>query len=370
MKIHLLLPFGLLLFALVFCPPQTNAETVTDALGRDVDLPDTIDHVICSGAGCLRLLTYLQAQDMIVAVDDMETRRSRFDSRPYALANPQFKSMPTFGEFRGHDNPELILTLDPQPDVIFKTYTSSMGYDPEELQAKTGIPVVVLNYGDLGRLRHQLYQALRIMGGVVGKQDRAEQVIDFFSTEIATLEQRTANIPESEKPTVFIGGVAFKGPHGYQSTEPAYPPFTFVNARNLAYDETLSGKELRHADMAKEQIVQWDPDYLFLDLSTLQMGEGIGGLHELRTDPAYQTMTAVNKGEVYGLLPYNWYTKNYGSILANAWFIGKLLYPEQFTDVEPAAKADAVYEFLVGKPVFSQMNKAFGNLAYQRIPLK
>ena len=38
---------------------------------------------------------------MIVAVDDIETRRKQFDARPYALANPQFKKMPIFGSSAG-----------------------------------------------------------------------------------------------------------------------------------------------------------------------------------------------------------------------------------------------------------------------------
>jgi iron complex transport system substrate-binding protein len=342
---------------------------ITDATGRKVEVPEEVNRVICSGSGCLRLLTYLQAQSLAVAVDDMEVRRRKFDARPYALANPQFKEMPIFGEFRGHDNPELILTLEPQPQMIFKTYASSMGYDPVELQDKTGIPVVVLNYGDLGELRPQLYQSLRTMGKVVGMEPRAEEVIAFFETQIGELEQRTANIPEKDQPTVFVGGVAFKGPHGYQSTEPAYPPFKFVGARNLAYDTGLSGKELRHSDVSKEKIVEWNPDYLFLDLASLQLGEEAGGLHELRTDPAYRTLSAVKEGKVYGLLPYNWYTKNYGSILANAFYVGKLLYPDRFTDVNPEAKTDDIYTFLVGKPVYKAMNNLFDGLAYKPVPV-
>jgi iron complex transport system substrate-binding protein len=306
---------------------------------------------------------------MVVAVDDIEARRRRFDARPYALANPQFKQMPIFGEFRGHDNPELILSLEPQPQVIFKTYASSMGYDPVELQDKTGIPVVVLNYGDLGELRPQFYQSLRTMGKVVGMESRAEDVVAFFETQIGALERRTADVPEKDKPTVFVGGVAFKGPHGYQSTEPAYPPFKFVGAKNLAYDIGLSGKELRHSDISKEKIVEWNPDYLFLDLASLQLGEGAGGLHELRTDPAYRTLSAVKQGKVYGLLPYNWYTKNYGSILANAFYIGKLLYPDRFSDVNPEKKADEIYTFLVGKPVYKDMNDIFDGMAYKSVPV-
>lgn len=350
-------------------PAMAGERKVVGSQGREVLIPEKVERVICSGSGCLRLLTYLQAQDMAVAVDDIESRRRQFDARPYALANKQFKTMPIHGQFRGHDNPELILTLEPQPQVILKTYSSSMGYDPVELQDKTAIPVVVHNYGDLGRMRPDLYKSLRLMGEVVGKQQRAEDVIAFIEGEIDDLKKRTADIPEESRPSVYVGGVAFRGPHGYQSTEPAYPPFKFVNANNLAYDKGLSGKELKHSDVAKEKIVEWNPDYLFLDLATIQLGDSAGGLYELRNDPAYRTLTAVKEGRVYGLLPYNWYTKNYGSILANAYFIGKLLYPERFTDVDPAAKADEIFTFLVGAPVFKEMDDMFQNLPYTKIPV-
>ena len=357
-----------LLVLFMALPAVAGSRTVDNYAGESVTIPDEVRRVICSGPGCLRLLTYLQAQQMAVAVDDIETRRRQFDARPYAIANPQFKTKPVFGQFRGFDNPELILNLEPQPDVIIKTYRT-MGYDPEELHEKTGLPVVVINYGDLGKMRPALYQSLRIIGDVVGRRERAEAVIEYMETLITDLNKRTADVPESERPSVFVGGVAHKGPHGYQSTEPAYPPFSFVNARNLAYGKGLSGKELQHSDIAKEKIVEWNPDYLFLDLSTLQLGDETGGLYELRNDPAYRTLTAVREGRVYGLLPYNWYSKNFGCILANAYYIGKLLYPDRFADVDPAAKADEIFTFLVGEPVFKAMDGMFQNLGYKPIPM-
>ncbi|WFS63242.1 iron ABC transporter substrate-binding protein [Pseudodesulfovibrio thermohalotolerans] len=364
-KIHLVYAF-LLLFLTV--PMDGAARTLTDSTGRNNEIPDKVDHVICSGSGCLRLLTYLQAQDHAVAVDDIEARRRKFDARPYAIANPQFKEMPIFGQFRGHDNPELILTLERQPQVILKTY-SAMGHDPQELQDKTGIPVVVLNYGDLGANRPEMYKSLRIMAKVMGREQRAEDIINYMEGLIADLSRRTGDMPGQERSTVYVGGVAFRGPHGFQSTEPAYPPFTFINAINLAYEAGKAGKSLNQSDIAKEKIVEWDPNVLFLDLATLQMGDGAGGLYELRTDPAYRMLTAVKEGQVYGLLPYNWYTQNFGSILANAYFIGKVLYPERFTDVDPQAKADEIYTFLVGKPVFKDMNAQFKGLAYKPVPV-
>lgn len=361
--VHRLSPLATVLILTLFTALPVQARSVTDSTGKEVEIPDAVERVICSGSGCLRLLTYLQAQSLIVAVDDIEGRRTKFDARPYALANPQFKTMPIFGQFRGHDNPELILTLEPQPQVILKTY-SVMGHNPAELQQKTGIPVVVLDYANLGARREQLFSTLRLMGKVVDREQRAESVIAFIAAQIDDLTRRTADIPKTDRPSAFVGGVAFRGPHGFQSTEPAYPPFAFVNARNLAHDAGSAGKGLSQSDVAKEKIVEWDPDYLFLDLATLQMGDRAGGLFELRNDPAYRTLTAVKEGRVYGVLPYNWYTNNYGSILANAYFIGKTLYPDRFADVDPVAKANEIYSFLVGKPVFEDMNRMFQGLGY------
>ena len=344
-----------------------DLRTIIDAAGRKVTIPKNIEQVVCSGPGCLRLLTYLQSQDKIVAVDSMEKRKSIFDARPYALANPQFKEYPLFGEFRGHDNPELIMGLNPFPQVIFKTY-SSMGYDPAKLEQKTGIPVVVLNYGDMFKYRKDFFNAMQIMGDVMDKEQRAEELIAFFKGQIKELEQRSSDVKEAEKKSCFVGGIAFKGPHGFQSTQPLYPPFLFINAKNVAGLGKV-GKDLSSSIISKESLVKWDPEILFLDLSTLQMGKGAGGLHELKTDPVYQTLSAVQKGNVFGVLPYNWYSRNFGSILADAWYAGKLLYPDKFSDIIPAKKADEIYVFLVGKPVFSLMNKAFQGMAFKKVPL-
>jgi iron complex transport system substrate-binding protein len=358
-----------MIFAVLFSAISSFPEekVMIDAAGRKVKLSDRVERVICSGAGCLRLLTYLQGQDLIVAVDDMEKRRPMFDARPYALANPQFKGYPLFGEFRGYDHPELIMALNPQPQAIFKTF-STMGHDPEKLQKKTSISVLVLEYGDLANHRNSFYQALRMMGMVVNRERRAEEVVSFFESAIQDLGNRTSGIPEREKKTCYVGGIAFRGPHGFQSTELDYPPFLFVNARNVACGSFM--KEGGQSNVAKEKIIEWDPEILFLDLSTLQMGDKAGGLFELKTDVAYRTLGAVQRGQVYGVLPYNWYAQNFGSILANAYFIAKLLYPHRFRDIDPEAKADEIYTFLVGKPVFREMDRMFQGLAFKKISVK
>ena len=86
----------LLLLILSIISIPAKARQITDAHQRTVNVPEKIDRIICSGSGCLRLITYFNAQDLVVAVDDIEKRTKKFDARPYFLANPQYKKLPVF----------------------------------------------------------------------------------------------------------------------------------------------------------------------------------------------------------------------------------------------------------------------------------
>lgn len=295
----------------------------------------------------------------------MEKKESMTRILPYAAANPHFRSLPLFGDFRGNDNPELIVGLDPAPQVIFKTFPA-MGYDPVELQQKTGIPVVVLNYGDLSEYREDFFSSLRIMGQVLDRSARAEAVIDFITSSIQMLEQLTSEAAAPERKTCFVGGIAFKGAHGFLSTQPVYPPFAFINAQNIAGNGS-SGSGMSNTVFSKESLVAADPDIIFIDLSTLLMGSGTDGLHELMTDRVYQGLTAVRERKVFGLMPYNWYTQNMGSILADAWYAASILYPDRFPGMNPAEKADEIYQFLLGRPVFDKISQPFSGLVFKQL---
>lgn len=341
---------------------------ITDMAGRTMTIPQKVDRIICSGSGCLRLLTYLRAHDRIVAVDSIEIKGSPIDARPYAVANPQFKNYPLFGEFRGYDNPELIAGLRPQPQVIFKTF-AGRGQDPDHLQAKTGIPVIVLEYGNLTYGRKQLDRALRLMADVIGKKRRAEEVISLFDTLEQDLMRRTHDIPRDQRPSCYVGGLGQAGPHGFQSTEPSFAPFVFTHAKNVAAPSP-GEKPLSFATVAKEKIVFWNPDVIFLDVSTLRLGSGASALDQLRTDPAYRDLAAVRKGDVFGLFPCNSYGENFETVFANAYYVGKILYPERFSDVQPLAKAEEISKILNGGAAFETLNKRFEGLAFNRIRIE
>jgi len=353
--------------------PATSAalseRILTDGFGRTVTVPVPATEVLCSGSGCLRYLVYLQGEDLIVGVDSIEKEGREMEGRPYALVHRDWmKDLPLFGEFRGKDDPEKVIAIDPQ--LVFKTGAAGQASATNAeavntLQDKTGIPVIGFLYGSLRNdvEKAEMYEGLRLMGKVTGKDARAEEVIAYIEMTMADLEQRTGDIPAEEQKRVYVGGVSLSGAHGIISTEPAYPPFLWVHAVNVA-----SGAGTAHIDVAKEAIVDWDPEYIFIDVGTTQM-DNEGAIGQLKTDPALKGLSAVKNGRVYGVLPYNFYNTNYETVFADAYFIGKILYPDRFADIDPAKKADEIYTFFVGKPVFNDLNSQFRDLGFAQIPL-
>lgn len=99
-----------------------------------------------------------------------------------------------------------------------------------------------------------LFKSLELAGKILGKEERAKEVIEFIKNCQNDLNERTKDIPDDKKPSVYVGGIGYKGLHGIDSTECKYPPFVAVNAKNVA-DEL--GKE-GHVFVTKEQILKWN----------------------------------------------------------------------------------------------------------------
>ena len=324
--------------------PDGETRTVKDMLGRDVEIPVDVEGVVGIEAGALRMLVYMEAQEMVVGVEEIESRENVAGGaeKPYIIANPELKELQQIGPMHGGDA-ELILESD--PDVILWTYTTAK--DADDLQEKTGIPVIGLQYGDLNQGKETFYDALRLVGNVTGKEERAEYLIDYIEDTMRDLRERTEDIPSTME--AYVGGIGYKGAHGILSTEPAYTSFSLVNVDNVA-----SGIGLEHAFIDQEQLLEWDPEHIFVDEGGYSITVDDLG------DSAYGIIEAVEENRIYGVLPYNWYTINYGTVLANSYYIGAVLYPDRFSDIDPGEKADEIYTEMVGGNAYYEMSDHFG----------
>lgn len=327
--------------------------TVTDLGGRQVQVPQQPQQIICLGPGCLRLICYLNAVDRVAAIEQYEIKRPL--GRPYRYAHPELAQLPVVGPGGPggiNKDPDLEAVLRVKPDLIFITYMEPAR--AQAMQQKLGIPVVVLTYGRLATFDAVVYQSLRLAGKILGREQRAEEIVSFIENTRQDLQQRTADIPDRKKPWVYVGGVGYRGAHGLASTEPRYIPLAWVGAKNLA--QKVSRRD--HVFVDQEQLLAWNPKIIFLDGTGFQLVA-----QEYQKDPGfYKGLQAFQKQQVYLLFPFNFYMTNIGTALADAYAVGRVLYPEKFAAVDLPRRADEIYTFLVGQPVYDSMVKDFGQL--------
>lgn len=324
---------------------------VTDMFGRTINVTRDPDRVVGTGAGALRYLVYLDAVDKVCGVENVERDEEvdpRTELRPYNLAHPAIRALPSIGPIWGGEA-ELIVAAG--PEVVFTTNYQQAG-DLDALQTQLGIPVVGLIYGDLGASIDTLWTGLNLTARVLGKTARFAALKTYVESVLDDLATRASQVPAGARPTCYVGGVGYRGTHGISSTKPRYDPFALVNATNVA--TALGGG---HQFVDPEQVITWDPQKIFID------GGGYALMMDDLASGVYDSMQAVQAGEIYILLPYNWYTANLETILVDAYFVGKTLFPEQFSGVNLNTTAAEIYTNFVGSDVFAPMMRNFENSA-------
>ena len=348
---------GLVLFLLgaLVVPGVWGQEKmkVLDLEKRIVEVPKNPERVVCLGPGALRLICYLDMTKKVVGVERFE--KSPPVGRAYLWANPELGKLPVIapgGPAGINKEPDLESVLKINPRVIF--IANMEPAKAEALQKKLNIPVVILSYGGFATFDDVVFESLRLAGKVLGAEKRAEEVVAYIENARRDLLKRTEPFDEKKKPRVYIGGIGFRGIQGIESTDASYFPLDWVRAKNLAKGIAPRG----HLFVEKEKILAWDPDLVFLD------GGGLGNIRQdfQKKPEFYRNLKAFRNRKVHLLFPYNWYVTNIDTAIADGYAAGKILYPELFQDIDPPRKADEIYSFLLGKPIYGQLEKEIGKL--------
>ena len=331
---------------------------VVDTWGREVEIPATVDSIVCLGSGAPRMAAYLGVMDMLVGAEDHDIK-SKTVLRDYNVVyQEQLKDLPSVGAGGGsganNGYAEQIILV--QPDVILAGFSQEAA---EELQSQTGIPVVCVRYLSINFVDESFYSAMRVFAEVVGAQARCEAVLQFIDACKADLNDRTKDIPDSEKQTVYTGAVTFSGRHGFAGTYANFGPFLGIHALNVA-DEV---KDTNYFETDLEKIVQWDPDVIFLDPGNMDLVND-----EYKTNPGYfQALRAVQEGNVYSMPSFNNCSTNITYAIMNAYYAGIVLYPEAFADVDMATIGGRILETMLGENFFEEMEA--GGLFYGKLTL-
>ena len=324
---------------------ETAPETriITDSMDRNVEVPYSVERIVCVGVGALRYTCYVGGADRVVGVEDYETKPGM--SRLYNYVNfDLFQNLPVTGT-NGEPFVEEIINVDPQV-IVMSSYASQ---DPEELSQKTGIPVVVVPGSDT-TLDEKAYVTIRILGELYQLEDRAEDLTAYLKSIQKDLDDRTASIAEDAKPTCYVGGVSFKGHHGFEGTEAYYGPFELIHAKNLANTTGQTGA----FNIDVEQVLSWDPEIIFLDFNGMNLINEDYGVHP----EFYNALTAVQEGKVYSQISFRSSASNLETALADAYYAACVMYPQQFQDIDPVEKAGEIFTKLLGSNPYHDLEEA------------
>lgn len=347
-----------LVLGLLGCGKPSNAENnppkrvIVDSDGRHVEIPVDVRRVVCIGPGALRYAVYADGVKKIAGVEFGEGLDNPAKCFSYAYRSI-FSKLPIIGR-NGTPNEEAIVVL--SPDVIITTNSPESA---NAMQLKTGIPAVTIPIPE-SAFDDDARSALRIVGEVLGTQDRCLRLWEYIKSLEADLKSRTSFGDSYARPNAYIGGVSFRGAHGLEGTQSQYPPFEAVGANNLADSIGIQGA----FDVDIEQIIKWDPQYIFLEINNIAL---IEGLLEKRPE-ILETLSAVREDRVYSNVAFRFSATNTEMAIANAYYVGKVLYPEKFSDIDIEKKTDEITKEFLGIPLYSHLKKS--GCEFKKINLK
>ena len=167
--------------------------------------------------------------------------------------------------------------------------------------------------------------------------------------EAAAISARVADIPESEKPSVYICGLGNWGTTDHLMTAESYASFEVAGVKNAVSGLGMEGV----GPIEEEKFVELGEtmDIIIMDAAAVK---NIKPLYA--EDPTmFDTCKAWKDGQVYLEMAYNAYYTNYEIALLNTWFIAKTVYPEAFADIDMTAKTNEVTKQFLGSELADEI---------------
>ena len=342
----------------------TNSEQkedtfiIKDMLDRDVEIVKNPTSFACIGPGCLRQFSYVADPSTLVGIENCETTESSTATKPYLNRIPNISELPIIGQGGPKDTTDKEKLISLKPDVLFTSYIQDKSAI-EQIQKQTRIPVVAVGYNSNGLFAKDIYKSIKLIGEITGNKERADEVVNYFETSKTELVSKSSKNPTTK--TAYVGAVNHRGSFGIESTTGDFPIFDVLNIKNVVNDKGVT----TFAKIEKESLISMQPDVMIIDVGGLSHV-----LEDMKEHPTfYSNLEAFKNHEVYTELPFVFYSNNFDVALANAYFIAKTFYPEEFKDLDIVAKFKEIENTLLGVDVYDKMVDYFkcgyGKLEYQ-----
>lgn len=288
---------------------ETKPVTIVDSTGNTFSLPGTADRIIVTNSDSAEVLIALGATDLIVGVPNNVKNNPN-------LAG-YFDDTPSIGEWTS-PNMESIIEL--KPDVVIAyAYAKPKNMDSFN---QAGIPVLLLDCYKMDNITSDI----RKLGVLTGRQDRAEEYAGFMEPQITLVTQRTANLSDDEKPSVFWESNMYKLSTVINGSG-GDTLIRMAGGRNIASD-------LPSGSISNEWVVQQNPDIIIkVGLNYATAANMTETRSAIMSRTGMPMVKAVKDGKVYVISStLTFGPKGFIGLL----YVAKIIHPDLFSDVDPA----------------------------------
>jgi len=290
---------------------QTNSNpavtTVTDALGRTVNVPEQITSIYCMGASSLRLVSYFDAVDKVQAIETEGTFNTRNDQTYYLINKAAFSSLPKVAT-----TAEAILALNPS---IILTSLAEDSATADLLQSQTGSPVYVINvnveFGDA------FYNQVTSIGNLLGEPARAKALNEGIANMINEI---TSKATGENNATAYACGMFYYGGASLLKGSGNYLPFDYSKITNA-----MAPAENRQPyTITLETLIASNPDYIFID--SIGLSTSLSSMNEyITSNTGLEDVSAIKAGNIYSTMVYKCYGTNWDNQLINAYYVASIM---------------------------------------------
>ena len=224
--------------------------TIIDATDRTVTLNMPIERIVCAGMiQDIRTICALGAADKIVGVPDF------LGLEGYLVvlkeAYPELLELPSVGTY---DSPSIEVIASLEPDLVL-VYTPDIA---DTIQETADIPAICIETSEALD-----FKWFRVMGYVLNEQERAEDLISYLNEKIDEVTEVTLDIPDDEKPKVYLAFWTFFA-HSITYTPSSYAPVELAGGINVVEEGTPGPFGPIMWEVSKEQIIAWNPDIILI----------------------------------------------------------------------------------------------------------
>lgn len=307
----------------------TYPVTVKDMAGREVTLEKQPERIVSgyyiSSSACIALgLT-----DKMVGIEDKSAKRPI-----YKLAAPALIDLPNVGSAKAFDLEACIAT---EPDLVILPMKQK---DTAQTLQEMGIATLLV----LPESHEQLIEMFTLIGTATNTVKQAEKLISYYNTKLSAVTELTRDIPDDEKPVVYLGST---GDILRTAPREMYQASLITTAGGKNAGDVLEGSSW--TDIDNETFLTMNPDIIVIPTDNFAVSSPDYTAEDVMNNPTFSDVTAVKNGAVYQMpVGYEaWDSPVPSGILGTLWML-KTLHPELYPAEQFAADVNEFYTVFYG----------------------